>query len=162
MSNPAMVLLSSGSIAADTSGSATFTLGSLDQGYKDLIIYLNVGTDANSTTLTMRVNGDTSSNYNWVQFYSRANSQTLMEFYPFVGSGVGNQANFEITLPQYNSRNGKYQIIQNVTGARGDADSTAPNVVTGYWRNTSSPVTSVTFGSGGGFNAGTYQIYGRI
>ena len=144
-----------------TSGSASsYTFTSIPSTYTDLVLVIQGSADA-STTVALRVNGDTGSNYSFTYIYGNGSSATSSR-----GTSQTNMISNDITTSQ-STGIAQFMNYSNTTTNKtvltrgGAADiSTLGNV--NLWRNTAA-ITSITvfLASPRTFsNGSTFTLYG--
>ena len=156
-------LLTSGSLSG-TSTVASFT----STGYKQIVIFMKDPSCATDWYWQVRLNGDTGSNYNFINSYS--SSATVVTTGSFNAAGAFYSDGF-VDLADYNSF-GVWTINDPdntttrkvVTGSFGYRDSTnsfnACATVTGQWMATPAAITSFTMAPASTWSSGTYEVYG--
>jgi hypothetical protein len=151
-------------IATTTLGSsaASYTFSSIPSTYTDLILigFIKDVRNANGTDITIRVNGDTASNYSWTFMQgsgstatsSRGSSQTIM------WAGIGTGVNYAPSIYHFNNyaNTNTYKTLI----ARNDEANSATRAGIGMWRSTSA-INSITVIGEQGLNTGTtLTLYG--
>jgi len=141
-------------VLSSTSSSVVFT--GISQAYTDLVVVINSNT---SGDLTLRLNGDTGSNYSATAIYA------------YSSFGSARNSNATSLWLNYASNSGNYMAIVNVQNysnttsyknvyLRDGANGTGTDVIVGMWRNTAA-VTSLTFTPPTTFAVGsTFNLYG--
>ena len=169
-SSGGMTLLSTTTFANDT---VSYTISSLSQDYKHLMIVGNAlqsshnGTD----TLKFRLNGDTGSNYanaSTTVSNGAASIDTIIETSFFSGTNIANMSqtadaairrgNFTLNIYNYTETN--YKAIDYIGGSYNGGNAWVA-VGRGLWNSTAA-ITSLTFASNNAnfIKAGIVRIYG--
>jgi hypothetical protein len=150
--------------------SNTTTISSISGSYKHLVIYLKgvyVVTDA--ATISMRLNGDTGSNYAYTRFRNvnttvtgGQSSPDNIEVIPRTPDDNNQEyvAHAEITLPRYTDTDTQPVYIRSFGSQTDGADLSTYQLVGNY--NCSAAITSITFytPSETNFSGGNVYIYG--
>lgn len=160
-----MTLIASGSLGTSNS----VTISTLDQGYKDLKIYLKEFKADQDFYLGFRLNGDSGTNYtfnlltngNGAAYISNAQNQDY--FYSSAQEYNGAAYSFEMELFDYTSTTTRkgYEVYQH--SLIYDSSFKTSSYGFGQWHpSTQAAVTSITFrcNTSVNFTAGTYEIYG--
>jgi hypothetical protein len=150
--------------------SNTTTISSISGSYKHLVIYLKgvyVVTDA--ATISMRLNGDTGSNYAYTRFRNvnttvtgGQSSPDNIEVIPRTPDDSNQEyvAHAEISLPRYTDTDTQPVYIRSFGSQTDGADLSTYQLVGNY--NCSAAITSITFytPSETNFSGGNVYIYG--
>jgi hypothetical protein len=155
---PTYVLLNQITLAA-TSSSVTFS--NIPQGYGDLVVSFSGSTNA-SEQYFLRVNGDTGSNYSWVQMGSDSFSGTFSGSATTTGVRIGYFAtssardDAQTSVLDYSATDKHKSVL-----VRTNSNANAVRAIAGRWANTAA-VTSVTvtFPSGSFSIGSTFFLYG--
>ena len=149
MATPTYRLIDS-TILASSASSVTFS--SITQDYRDLVLVV----EATNTTAFLRFNGDTGSNYAYVQMYGTgssvaSNSNTISSIYIANDGGFGN-----IQIMDYSATDKHKALL-----IRRGTSTTFTMATANRWANTAA-ITSVTIsGLTASFNSGsTFYLYG--
>ena len=160
-------------IATQTLGSsaAAVTFSSIPSTYTDLVLVCVAGGNNAGYTMTMRLNGDSGSNYSVTQVVgpgggsgasSRESSQTQYNVSSGIGVGTTNGSMLVVSnFQNYANTNINKTIISRVS----ESSATYPGVsiTTGLWRSTAA-ITSIQLSIVNGtanFNAtSTFTLYG--
>jgi len=158
-----MTLLTSGSLSGTTT-TASFT----STGYKQVVIFVK---DASCTTdwyFQLRINGDTGSNYNFINQYISASGtantiavQTSTQFYNDGSIEATDNNVFAVYTIEDPANTTTRKLVSSYCIYR-DATNTfnATGTLYGQWFATPAAVTSVTFNPSSTFSTGTYEVYG--
>lgn len=160
-----MTSIASGSLPT---GATSVTLSSIVGTYKDLKLYVR-GAYMSPTPyrLSIRVNGDSGSNYRGV--IARANSSstdnnaaaTTTQFLPFYQNDMGStasQTQLVMTFHDYSNADAFHSM--SAVGYNTTNDFTA---MSGFSHKSATAITSITIGSEGlaaNFSGGTYELFG--
>ena len=171
MANPTMTLIGS-PITVGSGGVASVTFSSIPATYTDLVVKYSARVTASSVApdgLGLQFNGDTGSNYKYLQLGGTgastfSNSGT--NAFQFGGQLTGASAtsntfgNGEIYIPNYTSANYKSASADSVTENNGTTAN--QNLVANLWQSTSA-ITSIKLYDLGGTNFvqySTFYLYG--
>ena len=156
-------LLTSGSLSG-TSVTASFT----STGYKQVVIYVKNASCTTDWYWQIRINGDSGSNYNFINTYSTSttaattiSNNTRSSFF---NDGLADLADYDTfgVWTIFDPADTTSRKI--VTGSFGYKDSTvtynAVGSVTGQWMATPAAVTSVDIFPASTWSTGTYEVYG--
>ena len=149
------------------SGGGTISFTSIPATYKHLQIRsISRGTDAGSSRLEMRINGDTGSNYSFHYMYGNGSSafadgyatQSNILLNRIAGAGtLGSVFGAEIMdILDYADTN-KYKTVRAIT-AFDENGAGEIQVNSGSWRSTSA-ITSITFTAESGSNLAEYSHF---
>jgi|688.fasta_scaffold1181052_1 hypothetical protein len=148
-------------IATTTLGSAasTYTFSSIPSTYTDLVV-VNSGTLNSTRNCTVRLNGDTGSNYSWTYLYgdgSSASSARASNTSEGLINYVGTEQSTTILQINNYSNSTTYKTVL----SRASSSVLGTMTVVLLWRNTAA-VTSLTLTSAAGqFQTGsTFTLYG--
>ena len=152
-------------LATVTLGSATssVTFGSIPSTYRDLIVVVS-GTSNEIVNIAVRLNGDTGTNYSWINAIGTGSS-TISEgeastALPEVGRFSSTQSNFIVQVMDYSATD-KHKTM--LGRANSNGDRTVMNAT--RWANTVavSSLTLRSFPSPRTFSSGTtFSLYGVI
>lgn len=160
-----MTAIASGNLPT---GTGTLSLTSISGSYTHLEFHATAWNTSTNSTLTARLNGDTGSNYSWLDSrisnntpaYTGSNNQTL--FLLNSGSSVlsGNNKNITIIrIPFYT--NATTAKIVTCESRYVDTNTTrALTNVGGYYYGTNAAVTQLDFISSSNWAGGSYVLYG--
>jgi hypothetical protein len=152
--------------------SASVSFSGIPQNYRDLIVVFNPINTTNDITLSMRINGDTGSNYNYVVARGRApsvaeSSALASQVSMFIagwtyGQGTINALPILIQLLDYSATDKQKTILDRYQTTRDNGNSEV-GMVAGRWVSTS-PINSISlFPNSSTLKAGTTaSLYGRI
>lgn len=155
-------------IATQTLGSAaaSVTFSSISGAYTDLIfVYAPLGS-TNTVTHTMRINGDTSSNYSLTGLRGdgtsastyRNSNQTSIVMYPNDYDNTTIPGVFNVNFQNYTNTT-TYKTILWRAGLSAGGQGVSAQVA--LWRKTPEAITSLTLTSTGNFAIGsTFTLYG--
>ena len=138
---------------------ASVTFSSIPGGYKDLILVSNHATTGGAD-IRFRVNGDTGSNYSWVQMYgtgssATSNNTTSDHFFDY-GTPTSLGATISIQFMDYAAIDKHKSVL-----ARRDWASATTLAAAGRWANTSAITTILAYTAAGSFAAGsTFHLLG--
>ena len=148
--------------------SSTITLSSIPASYRDLrIVFSALGT-SNDSSVEMRFNGDTGSNYSQVYLLATNGgvatgvyTPTLHYFY--IGQGLSTSSIYNpatIDLMDYSATDKHKTSLIRSNGRQNDTNASV-TFLAGRWANTAA-ITSIVFGlTGGSFATGTtVSLYG--
>ena len=142
-----------------TSSASSVTFSSISQDYRDLILVSNHATTGGAD-IRFRVNGDTGSNYSWVQMYgtgssATSNNTTSDHFFDY-GTPTSLGATISIQFMDYAATDKHKSVL-----ARRDWASALTLAAAGRWANTSAITTILAYTAAGSFAAGsTFHLYG--
>lgn len=144
-----------------TSSASSVTFSSISQGYRDLVL-VATGTTSTATYRAVQLNGDTGSNYSYVNAagdgsatnsYAGTTTRVFWDFYQASSTSVIAQA--QIQILDYSATDKHKPILVRNGGADESVEMRAVR-----WANTSA-VTSLSFLASGNYNAGsTFYLYG--
>lgn len=172
MANETMTLISTTTIGA--SGPSFITFSSLPQTYTDLMLVFSTRSTGNAGSgiaVYGRFNGDTASNYTYRRLYgtggstvSDNNSTTYTIFggSPDQATTSNTFSNVSVYIPNYASAQNKTHSSDSVE--ENNSATAFTNIIAGRW-NSSSAITSITFGDFGGNNFSQYStasLYGIL
>ena len=149
-------------LATTTLGASasSVTFSSISGSYRDLVLIFN-GSTSTSDQYLLRLNGDTGSNYSWVQMggdsggtFSSSTTTTGIRVGYFATSTA--EDNFQISVMDYSATDKHKTAL-----VRTNSNAAAVRAIAGRWANTSA-VTSLTIVlASGSFDAGaTFSLYG--
>jgi peptide methionine sulfoxide reductase MsrA len=147
------------------SSALTVTFSSIPATYRDLVLVYNT-TSSTAAYATMRLNGDTGTNYPFVIMYANDNAQstsTVVEdrFYESWLTMLPSSRAMAITnIMDYSATDKHKNVLTrfSLTSNTGSFQTTTAS--TGRWTNTSA-ITSITLGSS--WNSGsTFALYGIV
>ena len=151
-------------IASNTLASVTteITFSSIPSTYTDLVVVVNYKANNGAKYLTMRLNGDTGTNYSRTEIFATdtaiTNQRLANENYAYINSvnaPTGTWATFILNLNDY-SNTTTYKTI--LTRAN---SSTNVGMNTNLWRSTAAINTIFLTALGSGYDIGsTFRIYG--
>ena len=172
MANPTMTLIGS-PITVGSGGASSVTFSSIPNTYTDLCILLslrNNRTGFDRSTTTMRLNGDTGSNYSTRTVYAAdgsVGSDSTSGTYGTIGNSnsANNNANtftpFTIYIPNYAGSNAKSFSVD--YAQESTTTTWVVQMVAGLWNQTSA-ITSITLGdlviSSSFVQYSTFYLYG--
>jgi hypothetical protein len=142
------------------SSASTVTFSSISQAYRDLVIVLS-GTTSVDTTINIRFNSDSGSNYSYVQMFgngsvagSGANTVTSI-FSAVLRTTMGNDV---VQIMDYSATDKHKSVLIRRNHAGADTVASAER-----WANTSA-ITSISLVTGSGtYNSGTsFALYGIV
>jgi hypothetical protein len=141
-----------------TGGTSSVTFSSIPQTYTDLVLIVNTFEPSNYQSMSVRVNGDTSSSYSETRIIGTGSSAS---------SGRStNSTNWYVsqiwdgTVVRLNIMNYTNTSVYKSAVSRGDASGQWTMTSSHLWRNTSA-ITSLTVERGGNFTSGsTFTLYG--
>ena len=148
-----------------TSTTASVSFGGIPQTYTDLVLVCWTKAPSADVALSMRFNGDTNSNYSYIQMagtgtVAASNNGTSQTYARF-----GNNLQTAGTLTKADIQNyAKTTTFKTVLSRSGDARSGGTVAFINMWRDTSA-ITSIDIfaESGGSFGVGsTFNLYGII
>lgn len=146
------------------SSAASVTFSSISQAYRDLILVIETLAATGSVGLTLRINGDSGSNYNYVRMdgtgssaisgSSASQTSMLLAFYGQATTTA--RAINTLSIMDYSATD-KHKTILN----RADQAADGTHAGAGRWASTSA-ITSLAFTSNSGnFAAGsTFSLFG--
>lgn len=149
-------------LSTQTLGSPTtsVTFSSIPQGYTDLVLVLN-GTTGTTSTIGLRFNSDTASNYSCTYLLgsgsSAASGREVSQPYLYLGTSYTSDGMTRINIQNYSNSTTKKTAI-----SRSDNAGNRVASWVGLWQGTAA-ITSVevTTSGGGNFNTGTtFTLYG--
>jgi hypothetical protein len=151
-------------IASNTLSSITtdITFSSIPSTYTDLVVVVNYKAYGGGKYLSMRLNGDTATNYSRTEIFadgtSITNQRLSNENYAYINSvnaSTGAWATFILNLNDY-SNTTTYKTILN----RGNS-STYVGMNANLWRSTAAISTILLTALGSGYDVGsTFKLYG--
>lgn len=146
-----------------SSNTASVTFSSIPATYTDLILVANFGMASSNGDLWIQFNGDTTSNYSWVEGYAntsgvtveRATNQTYARW--IYGNLSGNRHNTGIAhIGNYSSTGGFKYMVQ-----RFDSLGRVLGFRVSSWRSTSAISTILVYGSNQDIATGSIiSLYG--
>ena len=153
-------------LSTTSASGSSFTISTIDQTYKDLVIYGRGLYASAQLEMSLRLNGDSGSNYAF-SFFGAAGETAYANWsgggtsakFTWIddNSSYNQRTNFNLIIPRYVESGTRY--ISGVSYAYKDAN-TLPTVNTSVY-NSSTAVSSITFLlPSGSFTAGTIYIYG--
>lgn len=150
-----------------SSAASSVTFSSIPATYKDLIVVIAGGTNesGSESSIALRVNGDTGSNYSWIYAWgtgsstaSGASGDSRIFMGRLPGSAVTTPGNIILQIMDYSATD-KHKT----TLSRANNPATIAGMFAGRWASTSA-VTSVSlsrYDFANGFTAGTtLSLYG--
>lgn len=164
-SSGGMTLLASNSLGTSNS----VTISDLNQGYKDLKVYLKDFQGSADFYIGFRLNGDSGANYDFNLLTNNGSSAFIStyqgqgDFYGAAYDAAGADYFMELDLYDYTNATTRkaYQVNQQALAT--DSSFRASTFGVGQYRpGTAAAITSITFrlNTGINFTAGTYEIYG--
>jgi len=145
-----------------TSSTTSYTFSSIPSTYTDLFVVCSLKATSADSSITLRFNGDSGSNYSATQLYGngssavsqRLSNQTL-GYLSFNGFPT---ATFGPTIIQ--CQNYSNATTNKTYLCRGGYAAASTDATVGLWRNTAA-ITSMTLFSGNFFDTGcTFTLYG--
>ena len=153
MATPTYTLLDSVTLVSSAS---SVTFSSISQDYGDLILVSNHATTGGAD-IRFRVNGDTGSNYSWVQMYgtgssAASNSTTSDHFFDY-GTPTSLGATIAVQFMDYSATDKHKSVL-----ARRDWSAALALAAAGRWANTSAITTILAYAAAGSFIAGSTLV----
>jgi len=143
---------------------ASYTFSNIPQGYTDLILTINTGSNVSGENISLRFNSDSGSNYSVTEMYSggsqRESNQARLRLQMGPGLNTTIYDNFIANIMSYSNTTTYKTLVSRHNVATG----TYPGVgiMVGMWRNTA-PITSIYLflaGSSNFLSGSTFTIYG--
>lgn len=146
------------------STATSYTFSSIPSGYTDLILVCNLKATSSNSSLVVRFNGSSASNYSVTQLYgstSGVQSQRLTSqteaYLTYSGFPTANFASTIVHFMNYSSTTMNKTFV-----SRGGYVSDYVDMSTGLWRSTAA-ISSMTLYAGNYFDVGsTFTLYGIL
>ena len=150
---------------ATATNTVTFSLSGIS-GYTDLVLQYSPLASSNTTTHSLRLNGDSASNYSQTGLRGdgssatsfRSSNQTSLTMYPQDYDNTTIPSVITVNLQNYNNATTFKTILWRAGMSAGGQGVSA---VVGLWRKTPEAITSITLTSTNNFAVGsTFNLYG--
>lgn len=142
------------------SSAASVTFSSISQAYRDLVLVVQSGTTGGAD-MSIRLNSDSGSNYNWVQMYGNGSTATSNSFsaqnhFFDYGTPTTVAAMMTMQLQDYSATDKHKSVLARRDWAAGLTLASA-----GRWASTSAVTALQVYAFSGSFIAGsTFALYG--
>ena len=153
-------------IATTTLGSTatSYTFSSISGSYTDLILISSVKISSGAYDITVRLNGDTGTNYSFTNLYGNGSSAGSIRASNYTYAqldywGYTDTTNFNVNIAHFMNYSNSTTFKTILSRASNGATGTDANVC--LWRNTNAITSIQVLSNGGTFTIGsTFTLYG--